>query len=468
MTLALEKKVTWSFALALLVILAVSGLAWRSNEKQLTDADWVAHTQDILTQLTALLSATSDGETGQRGFIISGDPAYLAPYDAFQRDWPEKFRALAGLVVDNPEQQADLGSLHELLEQRAGELAHVIQLRREQGFEAARARLVEGRGKHLQDEIREHIERLQGREQALLDTRRREASTEADATRLLLASAFGLSFIAIVVVMRQFGHEFSRRKEAEEALLDNNRHLAEATAKAERADRLKSAFLATMSHELRTPLNSIIGFSGILLGGLAGPLNAEQGKQLGMVRDSSRHLLALVNDILDLSKIEADELSIEQVAFAPAESIRKALAVVAPLAEKAGLTLDATVAPDLGQMVSDPRRFEQILINLLNNAIKFTEHGTVSLRAERIDGPALRVAVSDTGIGIRPEDLARLYQPFQQIDDGLARNREGTGLGLAITQRLLGLMGGSIAVASEFGRGSTFTLTLPTNEGSLP
>ena len=247
--------------------------------------------------------------------------------------------------------------------------------------------------------------------------------------------------------------------------------LRRAKEAAEAADRIKSAFLATMSHELRTPLNSIIGFSGILLQGLAGPLNPEQAKQLGMVRDSARHLLALINDVLDISKIEAGELRVACESFDIARSIQKVAAIVRPLAEKKDLALHVQVDPGVGAMVSDERRVEQVLLNLLSNALKFTEQGGVTLQAQRIDNfctkgasagsPAVHLSVTDTGMGIKDEDMAILFKPFRQIDSTLARKHEGTGLGLAICQRMVELMGGQIEVRSTWGQGSTFSVTLP-------
>jgi PAS domain S-box-containing protein len=249
-----------------------------------------------------------------------------------------------------------------------------------------------------------------------------------------------------------------------------------ARARAEAADQIKSAFLATMSHELRTPLNSIIGFTGLMQRGLAGPLNEEQARQLGMVRSSADHLLALVNDVLDISKIEAGQLTIARHRFDLEAAIRAALAVVAPQAEARTLALQAELAADLGEMCSDRRRLEQILLNLLTNAIKFTERGCVCLRARRArndtlgamalagrpaEAEMLALAVADTGIGIASEDLGTLFEPFRQIDSGLSRRHDGTGLGLAISQRLAGLMGGRIAAASDLGQGSTFRLVLP-------
>jgi signal transduction histidine kinase/HAMP domain-containing protein len=244
------------------------------------------------------------------------------------------------------------------------------------------------------------------------------------------------------------------------AIAIQNAQLYEA---AQEADHVKSAFLASMSHELRTPLNSIIGFTGIILQGLAGPLNPEQGKQLNMVRDSSRHLLDLINDVLDISKIEAGQLETVRESFDMREAIDKVARTMTPMAEENGLRLTTDVSPLVGQVTSDRRRVEQILINLVNNGIKFTDQGEVRVECE-ISGDWMVTRVVDTGIGIKPEDMGKLFEPFRQIDTGLARQHEGTGLGLSICKRLVKMLGGEVWVESEWGVGSTFTFTLPMDD----
>jgi len=248
--------------------------------------------------------------------------------------------------------------------------------------------------------------------------------------------------------------------ELEQRVSQRTAEFVAAKERAESADRLKSIFLATMSHELRTPLNSIIGFTGIVLQGLAGPLNDEQRKQLGMVQASARHLLTLINDVLDISKLEAGQLSVACKAFDPGESILKVADTMKPLAVNKGLSLRVELGAEMGPWVSDRRRVEQILINLLSNAIKFTQSGQVTLSADTLSG-SLRMSVRDTGMGIKQEDFAKLFQPFQQLDSEITRDHEGTGLGLAICRRLARLLGGDVLVESEWGQGSTFTLTLP-------
>ena len=248
--------------------------------------------------------------------------------------------------------------------------------------------------------------------------------------------------------------------------------LEQARDRALAADRAKSAFLSTMSHELRTPLNTIIGFAGVLLQRLPGPLNDEQAKQLGLVRTSARHLLALINDVLDISKIEAGDMKVECAPFDLRASIERVVAAMRPQAEAKGLRLDLRLAEGLGSALGDARRAEQVLLNLLANAVKFTEHGSVTLAAETVGaagaggGAAVRLSVIDTGRGIRAEDLPRLFRPFEQLEAGIGRAHEGTGLGLAISRRLAELMGGRIDVQSRWQQGSEFTFTLPRDGGA--
>ncbi len=282
----------------------------------------------------------------------------------------------------------------------------------------------------------------------------------------------GVTSVMLAALMaNQLGKRQAAFDQLEQRVAERTRALAEAVHEAESSDRLKSVFLATMSHELRTPLNSIIGFTGLLLQELPGALNGEQKKQLGMVRNSARHLLRLINDVLDISKIEAGELKLSLESFDLGASVRKVVGIMAPLAESKGLLLRVDGAGDAGTMTGDERRVEQILMNLLSNAIKFTSSGTVGLSVEHIAEchelpgeprrPAIRLSVADTGIGIGEDHIGYVFHPFRQIDSALTRQHDGTGLGLAICQQLVALMGGKIGVQSQLGEGSVFTVTLP-------
>jgi len=229
---------------------------------------------------------------------------------------------------------------------------------------------------------------------------------------------------------------------------------------AQEANQAKSAFLANMSHELRTPLNSIIGFSGILASGMAGEMNEEQSKQLGFIHDSGQHLLALINDILDISKVESGKMELAPSTFTLGKVIDASIAVVQPLAEQKGLHLLVNATDHPIEMMQDAGRIKQILLNLLSNAIKFTDQGEVTVAVER-DRETVTIHVADSGIGIAPQDLEKVFDPFIQVGPQHDNEHPGTGLGLALCRSFLELMGGDITVSSEIGSGTTFTMRLP-------
>jgi signal transduction histidine kinase len=229
----------------------------------------------------------------------------------------------------------------------------------------------------------------------------------------------------------------------------------------EAANRHKSEFLANMSHELRTPLNAVIGFSDVLLEHTFGELNDKQDQYVGIILGSGRHLLSLINDILDLSKIEAGRMELELTAFDVPAALDNTVTLVRDRAARHSQTLAVEVEPGIETFVGDERKIKQILLNLLSNAVKFTpDGGRIGVRAARIDG-GIEIAVSDTGIGIAPEEQGLIFEEFRQVGSDYVRKREGTGLGLALTRRFVELHGGTIRVESEPGKGSTFTFTLP-------
>jgi signal transduction histidine kinase len=237
--------------------------------------------------------------------------------------------------------------------------------------------------------------------------------------------------------------------------------LREKTVQLEIADRHKSEFLANMSHELRTPLNAIIGFSEVLLERMFGDLNDKQQEYLEDVLSSGRHLLSLINDILDLSKIEAGRMELELGPFDLPLALDNALTLVKERAARHGIGVTLEVGPGVGSLVGDERKFKQVLLNLLSNAVKFTpEGGRVVVRAERAEGMT-EISVADTGIGIAAADQEAIFEEFRQVGTDYARKREGTGLGLALARRFVELHGGRIWVKSALGQGSTFTFTLP-------
>ena len=245
------------------------------------------------------------------------------------------------------------------------------------------------------------------------------------------------------------------------------RELHEKNLELQAAAEAKNRFLATMSHELRTPLNAVIGFTGTLLMRLPGPLTSDQEKQLRTIQASARHLLSLINDLLDLAKIESGRIEVELEPVFAVEVLREVPTALRPLAEQKGLELRIEVPEEAVSMRTDRRALSQILLNLANNAIKFTERGevVVALRGRSGDGTAaVEISVSDTGCGIRREDQDQLFKAFTQLDSSSTRRYDGTGLGLHLSQKLAQLLGGAIRCESEHGKGSTFTLTIEQRE----
>jgi signal transduction histidine kinase len=252
--------------------------------------------------------------------------------------------------------------------------------------------------------------------------------------------------------------------------MNQSRQLLESKVAAEQASRAKSEFLASMSHELRTPLNAVIGFSQVLANQTYGAVNARQLEYLTSILAGGRHLRELVDDVLDLAKVDSGHLTLDLTKVALAEDIPEVVGVVQSLAHQKNITVTAEVKEPLPAVVADRMRVQQMIYNLLSNAIKFTEPGGhVTVTADTISsvGPSgsclLRIRVADTGIGIKTEDQARIFDKFERGDSSSAREQEGTGLGLALTRKLVELHGGHISVESEGvkGRGSMFTVLLP-------
>jgi signal transduction histidine kinase len=239
------------------------------------------------------------------------------------------------------------------------------------------------------------------------------------------------------------------------------REIQDKSRQLETANKHKSEFLANMSHELRTPLNAIIGFSEVLLERLFGELNDKQDDYLKDIHSSGKHLLSLINDILDLSKVEAGHMELDLATFDVPAAISNAMTLIRERAQRHDITLALDAGPELGEIVADERKFKQILLNLLTNAVKFTpDGGRIDVRARREDKDVV-VEVQDTGIGIAPEDQAAVFEEFRQVGRHYTNKQEGTGLGLALTRKFVELHGGRIWLESEPGKGSTFAFTIP-------
>jgi signal transduction histidine kinase len=278
------------------------------------------------------------------------------------------------------------------------------------------------------------------------------AATGQRLVRILMLGLLIVAAFAVGVVAAQLRRQQQRLQEANERL--------------DAASEAKSRFLAAVSHDLRTPLNAILGFSDVLLQRLFGDLNEKQEEYLRDIRGAGDHQLSLVNDLLDLSKIEAGKMELHPVPFSLRELLQQAQGVVLPLAQAKHVRMELDVPADLPTVEQDPARLRQVVLNLLSNAVKFTpEGGSVRTAAAAHDGGLVTVAVSDTGVGISAEDQARVFEEFQQVGAS-ARSGQGTGLGLALVRGFVQMMGGEVSLRSAVGEGSTFTITLPQRQAA--
>jgi PAS domain S-box-containing protein len=315
-----------------------------------------------------------------------------------------------------------------------------------------------------------------GRVQALLDTALQTGKAEGVFER---ARKSGDRFTAsVAVTLRKdaagnpigyllISKDISEQKVLEEQLRKKNEELEEQYRRVQEANRLKSEFLANMSHELRTPLNAIIGFTELMHDGKAGPVSDDQKEFLGDILTSSRHLLQLINDVLDLAKVESGKMEFRPEAVELPKVAAEVRDILRSLAGSKRIGVKVEVAPALGDVVADAAKLKQVLYNYLSNALKFTpDGGKVTIRVAPEGADDFRIEVEDTGIGIKPEDQGRLFVEFQQLDASTAKRYPGTGLGLALTKRIVEAQGGSVGVRSAPGQGSTFFAILPVRPAS--
>ncbi|MCJ7515413.1 MAG: HAMP domain-containing histidine kinase, partial [Dehalococcoidia bacterium] len=261
--------------------------------------------------------------------------------------------------------------------------------------------------------------------------------------------------------------DITERKEIENGLKKAHEELKELAIELKRTARVKSEFLANMSHELRTPLNSIIGYTKLILNGIEGEINDEQRQDLKTVYANSKHLLELINDLLNLSRIEAGKTVLNYGIFTISDLLSGVIPIINQLAREKGLDLTYTVDPTIEHLYADKAKTKQVLINILDNAIKFTNNGSVKLNVAEDDNTFV-FSVSDTGIGIKKEDLEVIFDSFKQVGPAQIAGYEGTGLGLTISKNFIELQGGRIWAESELGKGSTFTFTLPKKKIANP
>jgi signal transduction histidine kinase/CheY-like chemotaxis protein len=455
MPLSSQFRVNAGLALAMLLVLAAGALSIVSTDRAFRIGERTIQSQELVGRLNALLANLESAGTSQRGYLLTGDSSYRNDFAEAEVRAEEELRALAALRGSEA-RSSEIDAVRQLAGRRLDLLQDATRTFEQDGFEAATAVVRSGVGSRVMDSLRRKIHDIESTERAELVSSARQGVISERATRglLLLMVVLGVGVIAAAVFLVNRDMENRIRTESD---------LRKAVAAADAANRAKSDFLATVSHEIRTPLNAILGMTELLR---ETKLSTDQEEFSRTVHSNAEALVAMVGDLLDSFKIEAGQIDLEQVPFDVREVVEGVGEILMVRAEARDVDLAVHVHPDVPrQLVGDSNRLRQILLNLVSNAIKFTEKGEVSMVA--IASPMkdgrweLVLRVLDTGIGIAPEAQERIFEPFVQAESSTTRRFGGTGLGLNIVRSLVNLMGGTVALRSEVGKGSLFTVTVP-------
>jgi signal transduction histidine kinase len=510
---------------AIVVVLVAVAALWSGHVAVVSDL-WVDHTERVALNVASVLQRLIDAETAERGYIATGDERFLGPYEGAAQDVHRSVATLRALTIDNPVQTPRIDSLSGLADRTFASLDSGIALRRNRGAPAAIAALAARTGLALMDSARTVISRIESEESRLLLLRRAATERQRQVTQIILLVGAAIAAMVGIAVnsaltsqQRQLAQRNTQLREQAAELQSQNELLHDqaielehqsdqvgqqaielelaneqlqvtndalsaanerleaarlaavhaqdaadhARLEAEAANAAKSTFLATMSHELRTPLNAITGYVDLLLAEIRGPLTAQQVSDLSRIRRAGTHLLGLINDVLNLAKLETRQVPFATDEVSLQETIANAATMVEPQAAAKGIAFSYAPIDQAVSVQGDRDKVLQIVLNLLANAIKFTpEGGRISLFARHAMGDGtVAITVNDTGRGIPPDQLARIFEPFVQVGRRTTGADAGAGLGLAISRELARSMNGEITVTSAEGAGSTFVVTLP-------
>jgi len=440
------------FAIPFVVLFALLFVGPRNLRDMYSKSEAVAHTYAVKAALEQLLATIVDAETGERGFVITGDEKYLEPYERARADVSTNFSQARSLTADNLEQQRDLERLSALADRKLAELAKAVALRHESGFAAAQAKVADDIGRQLMEQMRAVAGRMEAREDGLLAARSADASRSYRRAQVARRVGLGLGLLAVVGLFLGILWYGSERLKATRALEERQAALREAL-------QIKDEFVTVIAHELRTPISTIVGWARMLEERSVKPERVEAA--IAAIHRSADSLRQLIDDLMDTSQLTSGRMRLTVGPVDLRDVIHDAVEAVRFSADNKGVVLTARIPRDRPLLMQgDAGRLKQVVWNLLANAIKFTPaggHVTIVLNAiER----GFRVEVSDTGSGIEPEFLPYVFERFRQATTG--PRQTGVGLGLAIVRHLVELHGGTVsAYSAGRGKGATFAIELP-------
>ncbi len=451
----LRRQVVIGIAGAIVLFAGVEVLWYRNITQLVAGLEWVTRKNRLLASVDGAFVSLKEAQAAEREYTIAGDAASLGTFQEAQVRVHDQMRDIAVMSADEPAREDRVRALTPLLAGAFASMRQTVALREDGHVAEARARSDSVDRDPQFFAIGAAVVAIDSSESAAQATKRAEAGAAVGRTVMLTGMAFVLAFAIAGIAVQHTEREIARRREAE-------RKAIEARDAAERMSQAKSEFLTRMSHELRTPLNSVIGFSNVLLRRARSRLVAQEVAYLDRIRANGTHLLSLIDDLLDLSKIEAGKERLELGVVLLDELIAETVAQLEGRLVGKDIALRTELPSEIAPLVTDARKLKQVLINLIGNAVKFTELGSVTVRVvvDARQHEALRIEVVDTGIGIPEERQVAIFDAFEQADSGDARRYGGTGLGLSIALSFSRLMGYHLSVSSVVGQGSTFTVDL--------
>ncbi len=461
-----EKILIFFISFATIALLSVFIVSYYNTKKVKETGDVVERTQEVISKSDNILLDALNLETGARGYILTGDETYLQPFNKASSQIITDIDTLALVTRGSRNQQMRISALRVIVDQRLVYSKKIIDERRQNvDLTEVEKAISNGRGKIITDEIREILAGINLEEFSLLRQGKIDNGNSSKYSQLLFLLLAALVFVILGLIIALSRDQKAKKKIARE--LEGSILIAEqATRKAEEANKLKEAFLANMSHEIRTPMNAIIGFSDMLS---KEKLEDKGREYVKIIKSAGENLLTIINDILDISKIEAGMMAFEECPFSVKELFKSLNVMLMGKATEKKLGLTFTCNDNIpDHLLGDPTRLTQIIINIVGNAIKFTQHGSITVHAStsrKENGKTvIDFTVTDTGIGIHADKLEHIFERFRQAETQTTRKYGGTGLGLSIAKQLVELQGGKISVTSELDKGSVFSFSIPYTE----